>query len=101
MTAVGRLKPFEAINPRKIRTRLGLNQQKFWTRVGVTQTGGSRYECGRRMPKPVQELLRLVYIERLDLSRVRKEDFEIVERLKSDHRELYQSLRRTVKGEGK
>lgn len=76
--------------------RLGLNQRQFWTRDGVTQAGGSRYERGRRTPKPVQELFRLVYVERLDLSRVRGEDFEIVERLKSSHRGLYQDLRHTV-----
>ena len=41
-------------NPRDIRQRLGLNQQEFWTRIGVTQSGGSRYESGRSMPKPVK-----------------------------------------------
>jgi transcriptional regulator with XRE-family HTH domain len=84
-------------NPREIRQRLGLNQQEFWTRIGVTQSGGSRYESGRSMPKPVLELLRLVHIERVDLSRVRKEDFEILAHLKAHHPDLYQSLRRTVR----
>ena len=36
-----------------------MNQQEFWGRIGVTQSGGSRYESGRNMPKPVQELLRV------------------------------------------
>ena len=31
-------------NPREIRQRLRLNQEQFWTRIGVTQSGGSRYE---------------------------------------------------------
>ena len=35
------------LNPREIRHRLGLNQQEFWGRIGVTQSGGSRYESGR------------------------------------------------------
>ena len=30
-----------------IRQKLGLNQQQFWARLGVTQSGGSRYENGR------------------------------------------------------
>jgi transcriptional regulator with XRE-family HTH domain len=95
------MKLFEMINPREIRIRLGLNQQEFWTKIGVTQSGGSRYESGRSMPKPVRELLRLVHIERVDLSRVRKEDFEIIEHLKSSHPELYQNLRRAAKGKRK
>lgn len=83
-------------NPREIRRRLGLNQQEFWTRIGVTQSGGSRYESGRSMPKPVRELLRLVHVEQIDLSRVRKEDFEILARLRGRHPDLYRSLRRAV-----
>lgn len=83
--------------PREIRQRLGLNQQEFWARIGVTQSGGSRYESGRSMPKPVRELLRLVHIEQIDLTRVRKEDFEILAHLKAHHPDLYQSLRRAVR----
>lgn len=85
------------LNPREIRRQLGLNQQQFWTPIGVTQSGGSRYETGRNMPKPVRELLRLVHIERIDLSKVKKEDFEIVEHLKSHNPQLYQSLRRAAR----
>lgn len=84
-------------NPREIRRRLGLNQQEFWTKIGVTQSGGSRYESGRNMPKPVSELLRLVHVEQVDLARVRKEDFEVIEYLKETHPDLYKSLRKAVK----
>ena len=84
-------------NPREIRRRLGLNQEEFWTRIGVTQSGGSRYESGRSMTKPVRELLRLVHIEQIDLTRVRKEDFEILAHLKARHPDLYQSLRRAAR----
>ena len=90
------MKVLEMIDPREIRRRLGLNQEEFWTKVGVTQSGGSRYESGRSMPKPVRELLRLVHVERIDLSRVKKGDFEIIGHLKSYHPELYQSLRKAV-----
>ena len=78
------MKILELVNPREIRRRLGLNQEEFWTRIGVTQSGGSRYESGRTMPKPVRQLLRLVHVERIDLSRVRKEDFDIIEHLEDD-----------------
>ena len=92
------MKLFEKVaNPREIRRKLGLNQQEFWTKIGVTQSGGSRYESGRNMPKPVRELLRLVHVEQVDLSRVRKEDFEIVEYLRECHPDLYKSLKKAVK----
>src|SRR5947209_10198425 len=91
------MKLLELINPREIRRRLGLNQEEFWTRIGVTQSGGSRYESGRTMPKPVRQLLRLVHVERVDLSRVKKEDFEIIDHLKSHHPDLYQSLRKATR----
>ena len=35
------MKLLELINPREIRRRLGLNQEEFWTRIGVTQSGAS------------------------------------------------------------
>src|ERR671928_11322 len=53
----------KSVKPRHLRRRLGLNQQQFWSAVGVTQSGGSRYEAGRSMPKPVSELLRLGHVE--------------------------------------
>jgi transcriptional regulator with XRE-family HTH domain len=85
------------MDPRAVRQKLGLNQQEFWTKIGVTQSGGSRYESGRQMPKPVRELLRLVHVEKIDLSRVRKEDFEIIEYLKTSHTDLYRNLRKAVR----
>ncbi len=84
-------------NPKEIRQRLGMNQEQFWTRVGVTQSGGSRYEAGRSMPRPVLQLLRLIHVEQLDLSRVKKEDLEIVQHMKAHHPELYQSLKKAVR----
>lgn len=35
----------------------GLNQSQFWNRFGVTQSGGSRYESGRSLPRPVAVLV--------------------------------------------
>src|SRR5438105_12108129 len=88
-------------NPREIRRRLGLNREQFWTQIGVTQSGGSRYESGREMPRPVKELLRLVHVEQIDLSQVKRVDFEIISYLKDSHPDLYRNLRRAVKGRQK
>ncbi|TAG02671.1 MAG: XRE family transcriptional regulator [Betaproteobacteria bacterium] len=83
-------------NPKEIRQKLGLNQDDFWQKIGVTQSGGSRYEAGRDMPKPVSELLRLVHVEGVDLSTVNKEDIEIIGFLRQQHPDLYARLRDSV-----
>ena len=44
-----------------MRQRAGLNQTQFWSRVGIGQSAGSRYESGRNIPRPVQMLLRIAY----------------------------------------
>jgi DNA-binding transcriptional regulator YiaG len=44
-----------------LRKKLGLNQTEFWSRISTTQSGGSRYETGRKLPGPVQLLLHLAY----------------------------------------
>ena len=92
------LKSFEAIdNPREIRKKMGLNQQEFWGQIGVTQSGGSRYESGRAIPKAVRELLRLVYLERVDLAKANGEDMAIAQLLKATQPELYKSLKKEIK----
>ena len=78
---MGVTKEFE-IDPKEVRKRLAMNQQEFWGRIGVAQSAGSRYESGRRMPKSVQELLRVVHIERIDLSHVHAQDFAVLKYLK-------------------
>ena len=87
-------KPFQ---PRPLRQRLGLNQQEFWLAVGVTQSGGSRYESGRNMPKPVRELVRLVHIEGIDLTRVRGEHFLIADHLRSTNPALYKRIKHELR----
>ena len=43
------------------RKKLGERQDVFWGRVGITQSGGSRYESGRNIPSPVQILMTITY----------------------------------------
>jgi len=43
------------------RRKIHMNQSDFWSRVGTTQSGGSRYESGRDIPEPVQILLNVAY----------------------------------------
>jgi len=44
-----------------VRHKKNMNQTEFWSAVGVTQSGGSRYESGRNIPRPVQILLAAKY----------------------------------------
>ena len=83
----------KSLNPRAIRQRLGLNQQEFWGRIGVTQSGGSRYESGRSMPKPVKELLRVVHVDQIDLRKISKADVAVLSYLKAREPVLYKRLK--------
>ncbi len=91
------MKTLEKIDAREIRRKMGMNQQQFWSKLGVTQSGGSRYESGRNMPRPVQQLLRLVHVENIDIGKVKREDFEIAEYLKAHDQEQYKSLKKLAR----
>jgi predicted transcriptional regulator len=91
------MKIVENVDVREIRRKLGLNQSDFWSEIGVTQSGGSRYESGRSIPRPVQALLRLVLIEQIDINKIRKDDYEVVEFLRSQKSDLFKSLKKEAK----
>jgi hypothetical protein len=84
-----------------LRRKLGLNQHKFWIPIGVTQSGGSRYESGRNMPKPVRELVRLAYVEQIDIKAIKGEDWKVIEYLKAQEPDLYKSLKKSAGGKSK
>lgn len=65
-----------AFSLREIRRLRGSNQQEFWGRVCVTQSGGSRYESGRDVPAPVAELLRLHYELGIDTRQINASNAE-------------------------
>jgi transcriptional regulator with XRE-family HTH domain len=95
------MKTAEKSNVRDIRRKLGLNQQQFWSKLGVTQSGGSRYESGRNIPRPVQHLLRLVHVEQIDINKVKREDIEVAEYLKANKSDLYKEYKKLAKTAGK
>ena len=45
-----------------------MNQADFWCAVGITQSGGSRYEHERNMPESVRALLTLRYVLGIDFT---------------------------------
>lgn len=91
------MKALDKNEARDIRRKLGLNQQQFWSMLGVTQSGGSRYESGRNMPRPVHQLLRLVHIEQIDIQKIKREDFEVIEYLKAHKPDLLKDLKKQAK----
>lgn len=96
------MKTFEKIaNPKDIRRKRGMNQQEFWGMIGVTQSGGSRYESGRNMPRPVRELLRLVHVEGVDLGKIRRDDIQVLDMLKSTQPDLYKTLKKSARTRGR
>jgi hypothetical protein len=55
----------------------------------------------RNMPRPVQQLLRLVHVEQIDISKIKRDDWEVVEYLKSSDPELFKSLKKAAKAKPK
>jgi transcriptional regulator with XRE-family HTH domain len=95
------MKANDKIDAREIRRKLGMNQQQFWSKLGVTQSGGSRYESGRNMPRPVQHLLRLVHVEQIDIQKIKKDDMEVIEYLRSKKSDLFKELKKEAKASKK
>lgn len=46
----------------QLRKDLDLNQADFWGPLGITQSGGSRYESGRKIPSPARKLIWAVHV---------------------------------------
>ena len=95
------MKADDNINYREIRRKLGMNQTEFWDKLGITQSGGSRYESGRDMPWAVSQLLRLVYVERVDLNRIKRGDLEVLDVLKTRHARVYNDIKKSLKSKTK
>lgn len=51
----------DGVSAQALRRKIGLNQAAFWGKVGVTQSGGSRYESGREMPVQVAWAIHIAY----------------------------------------
>ena len=84
-----------------LRHSLNLGQGAFWLRLGVTQSGGSRYENGRPLPVVVGMLLDIVYIKGISPARLKENDSAILELLKTQYPDLYASLDKAASGLGR
>ncbi len=84
-----------SFDPRSLRLQLDMNQQEFWSAIGVTQSGGSRYENDRRIPRPVMELLRLRYQLGIPLDGINQDNAPIIRAIASGEMNT-DSLRRNV-----
>lgn len=55
MEDILRSKTLEGITAARRAT--GRTQTEFWSLLGITQSGGARYENGRSLPRPLQMLI--------------------------------------------
>ena len=86
------------VNPKDLRQASELNQTEFWERVGITQSGGSRYENGeRRLSNSLAQILRLTYVEHVDLKDVTRDNIDIIKLLKKEQPDMYNNLLTEVK----
>jgi transcriptional regulator with XRE-family HTH domain len=62
------------MNLRKLRERTGLNQAEFWSRIGLSQSGGSRLENeNREISEPIRRLLMIAYGDSAEYNRTLKQ----------------------------
>ena len=78
--------------PKELRLELGLTQAEFWSPVGVSQSGGSRYESGRKLPASISALLHLVHIEAVDVGQLDGDDGRVGRRLRETDPIAYAAL---------
>lgn len=63
-----------------LRHQLGMNQTDFWAKLGVTQSGGARCENAKSVTLPVFKLLRLQYLEGVDVDQTDRNAIIIAEK---------------------
>ncbi|OFZ70282.1 MAG: hypothetical protein A2Z01_02700 [Betaproteobacteria bacterium RBG_16_58_11] len=81
----------------KLRYAHKLSQAQFWSAVGVTQSAGSRYETGRKMPTVVARLVRLVYIDGINIAAVNREELGMVAHLQKQYPDLYRRIKKEAR----
>ena len=78
--------------PKALRLELGLTQADFWSPVGVSQSGGSRYESGRKLPAAISALLHLVHIQGVLINDLVGDDSRVGKQLRETDPAHYASL---------
>lgn len=71
--------PRDKMLMRDLRYSMRENQTQFWSRFGVGQSSGSRFECGMAIPLPVLLLIRLYFLRIVsdqDLAKVLSSEYE-------------------------
>ena len=79
-----------------IRQNQCLIQSEFWEAVGVTQSGGSRYENGHTIPTQILELIRIIYIEGIPLEKIKGEYIRVALALREQNQDHYTQLQQSV-----
>ena len=90
-------KKMNAAALKALRQNCGMSQDAFWTKIGVSQSGGSRYENGRRIPAPVAQLIDLVHVRGIDTAKLKREDMVILQFTEDNHPDLYETLLKSVR----
>ncbi len=65
-----------------------MSQNTFWTKVGVTQSGGSRYENGWRIPALVALLVDLVHVRGIDATKLKREEMVFLQFMEDSQPDL-------------
>ena len=64
-----------------LREEAGLTQKAFWNSMGLTQSGGSKYEQNNRIPRPIRILIYTMYVAGIKVDATSKSGTEQLVRL--------------------
>lgn len=64
-----------------LREQAGMTQKSFWNSLGLTQSGGSRYEQGHPLPRPIRILIYTMYVAGLRVDASSKDGVDRLSRL--------------------
>ena len=92
-----RRKKMNAAALKALRQDCGMSQDAFWTKIGVSQSGGSRYESGRRIPAPVAQMIDLVHVRGIDTAKLKRDDIAILQFMEDSQPNLYAALLKGVR----
>ena len=79
------MKSNDDVDVREIRRKLGLNQSQFWSKIGVTQSGGSRTRAVGTFPARYRPCYGWCTVEQIDIGKIKKEDLEVTEYLRASN----------------
>ena len=83
----------------ELRRKSGLSQRSFWKQFGATQSAGSRYENGGKLPRSLEALLMIKDTKKFDFQEISTEKIKTLrQKLGLDQTAFWEQVKVTQSG---